>query len=128
MQRLAEARWQPGNCLEGCFKQFSALVNALNADKVTTLVIVGCNPVYNAPADLNWAEVLKDFKAEGSPPLPVERLIPSLQAMAAILDRTAAEVESGAYLSCPDAFGTLNAKRPSGPVVAYSGDEYGPPK
>jgi len=30
------------------------LVTALNANQVETLVILGANPVYNAPADLNW--------------------------------------------------------------------------
>lgn len=31
------------------------LAAALNAGEVTTLAILGGNPVYNAPADLNWA-------------------------------------------------------------------------
>ncbi len=31
------------------------LADALNAGQVTTLAILGGNPVYNAPADLNWA-------------------------------------------------------------------------
>lgn len=33
----------------------SDLVAALNAGKVQTLVMVAANPVYNAPADLDWA-------------------------------------------------------------------------
>ncbi|MDW8308892.1 MAG: TAT-variant-translocated molybdopterin oxidoreductase [Verrucomicrobiales bacterium] len=33
-----------------------ALVEALNAGRVQTLVILGANPAYNAPADLNWPE------------------------------------------------------------------------
>ncbi|MGD1086047.1 MAG: TAT-variant-translocated molybdopterin oxidoreductase, partial [Verrucomicrobiota bacterium] len=33
----------------------SALVEDLNAGKVETLVILGGNPAYNAPADLDWA-------------------------------------------------------------------------
>lgn len=32
------------------------LAQALNAGKVETLVVLGGNPVYNAPADLNWAQ------------------------------------------------------------------------
>ena len=32
------------------------LAKSLNAGKVDTLVILGGNPVYNAPADLNWDE------------------------------------------------------------------------
>ena len=31
------------------------LVEALNAGQVSNLVILGCNPAYNAPADLGWA-------------------------------------------------------------------------
>ena len=34
------------------------LVDAMNAGQVTTLVIVGGNPVYDAPADLNFAQAL----------------------------------------------------------------------
>ncbi|MDB6067757.1 MAG: ttrB [Pedosphaera sp.] len=34
----------------------SDLAVALNADKVETLVVLGGNPVYNAPADLNWEQ------------------------------------------------------------------------
>lgn len=38
------------------------LAAALNAGTVDTLVIVGANPVYNAPADLNWVEAQKKAK------------------------------------------------------------------
>src|SRR5438105_4767985 len=34
----------------------SDLAQALNAGQVETLVILGGNPVYNAPVDLNWAQ------------------------------------------------------------------------
>ena len=36
-------------------EELPELVAALRAGRVETLVIVGCNPVYNAPGDLNWA-------------------------------------------------------------------------
>src|SRR4051812_31875036 len=35
------------------------LRHSLNAGQVDTLVIVGGNPTYNAPADLNWATAQK---------------------------------------------------------------------
>src|SRR5262249_33221267 len=35
------------------------LVNDMNAGSVQTLLILGTNPVYDAPADLNFAGVLK---------------------------------------------------------------------
>jgi MoCo/4Fe-4S cofactor protein with predicted Tat translocation signal len=38
------------------------LVVALNAGSVENLVILGGNPAYNAPADLNWAEAQKKAK------------------------------------------------------------------
>ena len=38
------------------------LAEALNAGKVETLVIVGGNPVYNAPADLKWAATQRKAK------------------------------------------------------------------
>lgn len=38
------------------------LAASLNAGQVETLVIVGANPVYNAPADLNWADAQKKAK------------------------------------------------------------------
>src|SRR4029079_11172670 len=34
----------------------SDLAQALNGGQVETLVILGGNPVYNAPADLNWGQ------------------------------------------------------------------------
>ncbi len=40
-------------------KAFSALANAMNAGKVKSLVILGGNPVYQAPADVTFAEGLK---------------------------------------------------------------------
>jgi molybdopterin-containing oxidoreductase family iron-sulfur binding subunit len=38
------------------------LAGDLNAGRVGTLVIVGANPVYNAPADLNWAAAQRKAK------------------------------------------------------------------
>lgn len=38
------------------------LAAALNQGEVKTLVIVGANPVYNAPADLNWAATQRKAK------------------------------------------------------------------
>jgi MoCo/4Fe-4S cofactor protein with predicted Tat translocation signal len=38
------------------------LVRDMDAGKVELLVIIGCNPVYAAPADLNFAEALKKVK------------------------------------------------------------------
>jgi len=38
------------------------LVASMNAGKVSTLLILGGNPVYDAPADLNFAEALKKVK------------------------------------------------------------------
>jgi Fe-S-cluster-containing dehydrogenase component len=40
----------------------SELATALNAGQVETLVIFGGNPVYNAPADLNWAATQRKAK------------------------------------------------------------------
>ena len=40
----------------------TALADSLNKNEVSTLVILGGNPVYNAPADLKWAEAQR--KAE----------------------------------------------------------------
>ena len=37
-------------------EDIAALAGALHAGKVETLIVLGGNPVYNAPADLNWAE------------------------------------------------------------------------
>jgi MoCo/4Fe-4S cofactor protein with predicted Tat translocation signal len=38
------------------------LADALKAKSVDTLVVIGGNPVYNAPADLNWAEAQGNAK------------------------------------------------------------------
>jgi len=38
-------------------KPIAALAEALQGDQVDTLVIIGGNPVYNAPADLGWSEL-----------------------------------------------------------------------
>ncbi|HYG36417.1 MAG TPA: TAT-variant-translocated molybdopterin oxidoreductase [Clostridia bacterium] len=38
------------------------LAQALNSNQVETLVILGGNPVYNAPADLNWANTQRKAK------------------------------------------------------------------
>lgn len=43
-------------------KSLAALVEDMNAGKVSTLVIVGGNPVYDAPADLNFESALKKVK------------------------------------------------------------------
>src|SRR5205807_9399117 len=40
------------------------LVNDIQGGKVDLLIILGGNPVYDAPADLNFAEVLKSGKAQ----------------------------------------------------------------
>ena len=40
----------------------SELAEALNGGKVETLVILGGNPVYNSPADLNWAATQRKAK------------------------------------------------------------------
>jgi molybdopterin-containing oxidoreductase family iron-sulfur binding subunit len=40
----------------------AALAKALNAGTVETLVLLGGNPVYNAPADLNWAATQRKAK------------------------------------------------------------------
>jgi MoCo/4Fe-4S cofactor protein with predicted Tat translocation signal len=44
---------------EGTIEQ---LAQSLNAGQVQTLVILGGNPAYNAPADLNWAATQKKAK------------------------------------------------------------------
>ncbi|MGE0127404.1 MAG: TAT-variant-translocated molybdopterin oxidoreductase [Blastocatellales bacterium] len=41
---------------------FTELVAEMDAGRVETLVIIGCNPVYSAPADLRFAERLKKVK------------------------------------------------------------------
>jgi molybdopterin-containing oxidoreductase family iron-sulfur binding subunit len=40
----------------------AALATALNAGAVDTLVVLGGNPVFNAPADLNWAATQRKAK------------------------------------------------------------------
>ncbi len=35
------------------------LADVIKSGQITDLVILGCNPVYNAPADLNWTELQK---------------------------------------------------------------------
>jgi MoCo/4Fe-4S cofactor protein with predicted Tat translocation signal len=40
----------------------SELAESLNKNEVDTLVIVGANPVYNAPADLSWAATQRKAK------------------------------------------------------------------
>jgi len=49
-------------------ENIARLVDAINADHVQTLVILGGNPGYNAPADLNWGQLSKD---KGAPSLVV---------------------------------------------------------
>ena len=41
---------------EAAEEDIAGLVAALNAVKITTLVILGGNPAYHAPADLNWPQ------------------------------------------------------------------------
>jgi MoCo/4Fe-4S cofactor protein with predicted Tat translocation signal len=38
-------------------KSISELANAINSDSVETLVVLGGNPVYNAPVDLEWSKL-----------------------------------------------------------------------
>src|SRR5205085_6801701 len=38
------------------------LTHALNGGEVQTLVMLGGNPAYNAPSDLNWADAQKKAK------------------------------------------------------------------
>lgn len=52
---MAEFRDAPRELLDGTLKQ---LTDAISAGKVSTLLIVGGNPVLNAPADLNFATEL----------------------------------------------------------------------
>ena len=46
------------------------LAAAVRAGAVKTLFILGGNPVYNAPADLGWAELQKSGAGGGAPGLP----------------------------------------------------------
>lgn len=53
---------QPVDATVGKTKDLSTLVGALNAGSVHTLVIVEGNPVYDAPADVKFAEALVKAK------------------------------------------------------------------
>ena len=44
---------------EGHVNSLASLVNAIDAGRVATLVIIGGNPVYDAPADLHFADALR---------------------------------------------------------------------
>jgi MoCo/4Fe-4S cofactor protein with predicted Tat translocation signal len=44
-------------------KSIAALAQEISGKKIKTLFIVGGNPVYNAPADLNWAELQKSVES-----------------------------------------------------------------
>ena len=44
-------------------KSLAELAHALNAGQVDTLVVLGGNPVYSAPADLDWAKTQRKAKA-----------------------------------------------------------------
>jgi MoCo/4Fe-4S cofactor protein with predicted Tat translocation signal len=46
-------------------QSISALVADINAGKVETLVLIGGNPVYDAPADLDFASALKKLLTNG---------------------------------------------------------------
>ncbi len=52
---MAEFRDAPRELVDGTLKQ---LTDAISTGKVSTLLIVGGNPVFNAPADLNFATEL----------------------------------------------------------------------
>lgn len=52
---MAEFRDAPRELLDGTLKQ---LTDAISAGKVSTLLVVGGNPVFNAPADLNFVSEL----------------------------------------------------------------------
>ena len=45
------------------------LVTDINAGKVDLLVILGGNPVYDAPADLNFADVAQEQQGSSARPL-----------------------------------------------------------
>lgn len=45
-----------------CVEEISALVHRMKAGEVDTLLILGGNPVYDAPADLNFGEALEQVK------------------------------------------------------------------
>ncbi len=46
-------------------EQIRALVDSINAGNVDTLIILGGNPVYDAPADLNFAKALGAVRGRG---------------------------------------------------------------
>jgi MoCo/4Fe-4S cofactor protein with predicted Tat translocation signal len=52
----------PSNCTE----QIQELAAAMQAGTCETLVILGCNPVLDAPAELNFAQLLHDKKAKNT--------------------------------------------------------------
>lgn len=58
VNRTVELRETPDLKEQG----ISQLAAALNGNQVDTLVILGGNPVYNAPADLNWADAQRKAK------------------------------------------------------------------
>ncbi len=47
----------------GHVESLTALVNAMNAGSISTLVMIGGNPVYSAPADLDFAAALSKVQA-----------------------------------------------------------------
>ena len=51
------------------------LASDIGAKKISTLVILGGNPVYDAPADLDWAEAAADHP-DGDPRGPCTRTKP----------------------------------------------------
>jgi isopenicillin-N N-acyltransferase like protein len=57
-----------------------------------------------------WQEVLRVRSEEKAQTLSLDRLLLNDQAVSQILDRTADEVRTGAYLSAADAFGVLNER------------------
>lgn len=47
---------------DGSITDFAELVRDMDAGRVETLLVLGANPVYTAPADLPFAEALKKVK------------------------------------------------------------------
>ncbi|MBL8747358.1 MAG: TAT-variant-translocated molybdopterin oxidoreductase [Phycisphaerae bacterium] len=45
-----------GDAATSSAASIKSLVSDMDAGRVSTLVVIGCNPVYDAPADLNFAE------------------------------------------------------------------------
>ncbi|MBU2624780.1 MAG: TAT-variant-translocated molybdopterin oxidoreductase [candidate division Zixibacteria bacterium] len=43
-------------------RQFSDLVDKMRSGKIKSLVVLGCNPIYNAPADADFAGALKQLQ------------------------------------------------------------------